>query len=78
VRTAALLADLLEGLGLARIKIIRCLLRRICQETDGVETHDEFLSRVTGAAACLAVKLIKRTESFGLAADDRDHQGKPE
>ena len=49
---------------ISRMKIVGCLRGGVSQEADGVKTHDEFLSRVTGAAACLAVELNKRPESF--------------
>jgi hypothetical protein len=57
----------------SRKKIVRCLRCGISQEADGMKTHYEFLSGVTGAAACLAVKVDQRSKSSGLAADDSDH-----
>src|ERR1700732_294261 len=72
---AALLADLGEGVCVSRIKVVGSLLGGVSKEADGVETHDEFLGGVTGAAACLAVQVDQRAESFGFATDDGDHEG---
>jgi hypothetical protein len=54
-------------------KIVRSLLCTVTQEADRMKTHDEFLGRMAGAAACLAVKIDQRSKSPGLATDDSDH-----
>src|ERR1700688_5071960 len=66
---AALLADLGECVCVSRIKVVGSLLGGVSQEADGVKTHDEFLGGVTRTAACLAVEVDKRAESFGFATD---------
>src|SRR6266853_4520357 len=71
---AALLADLSERMCVPRIEVVRSLLGCVSQEADRMKTHDEFLGRVTRAAACLAVKVDKRAESFRFATDDSDHE----
>src|SRR6266853_776362 len=71
---AALLADLGERMCVPGIKIVRSLPCGVSEEANRVKTHDEFLRGVTRAAACLAVEVDKRAESFRFATDDRDHE----
>ena len=75
---AAFLADLGERVRVSGIKVVGRLLGGVSQEADGVKTHDEFIGGVTGAAACLAVEIDQRAESFGFATDDGDHEGESE
>src|ERR1700683_3088077 len=72
-RPAALFADLGECVRIPRIKVIRCLLSRVSQKTDGVKTHDEFLGGVTSASTCVAIESDKRAEALGFAAYNSHH-----
>src|ERR1700676_3675358 len=56
---AALLADLGECVCVSWIEVVGSLLGGVSKEADGMETHDEFLCGMTGAAACLTIEFNK-------------------
>jgi hypothetical protein len=62
----------------SRIKIVGSLLRGISQKADCVKSDQQFFGGVAGAPPSLAVKIDQGPKSFGFAADNGDHQGKPE
>src|SRR5258708_5227474 len=43
-----------------------------------MKANDEFFGGVAGSASGFAVQVDQRPKSFGLSADDRNHQWKPE
>ena len=53
------------------------VLRGISQKADCVKFDQQFLSGVAGTAPSLAVKIDQGPKSFGFAADNGDHQGRP-
>ena len=67
-----------EGARVAGKEVVGRLLRRGRDVAERVHADLQLVRRMPGSPAGLAIEIDERTEAAGLAADDRDHQRKPE
>src|SRR5215471_21446792 len=75
---SAFFTDLSEGVGVSWIEIVRGLLCRISDKADRVKADDEFLGGVASSSASFTVQIDQRPKPLWFAANDGNHQWKPE
>jgi hypothetical protein len=77
-RPATFFADLCKCVRISGVEIVCSSLSGVSKKADCVESDDEFLGGMTGAAPSFAIKVDQGTKSLGFSTDNGDHQRKSE
>src|ERR1700727_2293948 len=75
---SALFTDLGEGVSVAGEEVVRCLLVGVAEKTYAVQSYSQLLRGVASAAPGLAIQFDVRTKAVWFAADNGNHERKPE